>query len=216
MYNGQLAPVAKDSLALLGKRRGPAKDRRGPRQGNARGKAGLHGGMAALPHAVNEPLVASTRTAIEALRGRDSDLPRVARRLAKLLTVTGVASAVIGGAEAAIEHYRGSFNQWSMWTPIACSAALLVASAAALSSERAFRKWMPAASWLMIADGLAGTFYHARGIHRRPGGFHEPIFNLAAGAPIFAPLILAGAGAVGLLALVLDKSAAAQSEQGGR
>ncbi|MGH9505585.1 MAG: hypothetical protein ACRD13_01560, partial [Terriglobales bacterium] len=82
--------------------------------------------MAALPHAVNEPLVASTRTAIEALRGRDSDLPRVARRLAKLLTVTGVASAVIGGAEAAIEHYRGSFNQWSMWTPIACSAALLV------------------------------------------------------------------------------------------
>ncbi|MGH9533517.1 MAG: hypothetical protein ACRD2E_01510 [Terriglobales bacterium] len=169
-------------------------------------------GMSALPSAVNEPVVASTRTAIEALRGEEDDLGRVARRLAKLLTVTSVASALIGGAEAAIEHYRGSFNQWSMWTPLACSAALFATSTAALTSHTAFRRWMPAASWLMIADGLAGTFYHARGIHRRPGGFHEPIFNLAAGAPIFAPLILSGAGAVGLLALLLDKSAAAQRE----
>ncbi len=173
--------------------------------------------MAALPSptsAVDEPLVASTRTAIAALRGETGDLARVTRRLAKLLTVTSVASALIGGSEAAIEHYRGSFNQWSMWTPIACSAALMAASTAALTSRAAFRRWMPLASWLMIGDGLAGLFYHARGIHRRPGGFHEPIFNLAAGAPIFAPLILSGAGAVGLLALLLDRSAEQAERRG--
>lgn len=160
--------------------------------------------------AVEQPALPSVRTSWRALRGEDDDLALVSRRLAKVLTLTSVASAFIGGIEAMFEHYRGSFNQWSMWTPIGCSAALLATSAAALTSHRAFRRWMPAASWLMIGDGLAGVFYHVRGIHRRPGGLSEPIFNITTGPPFFAPLILSGAGAIGLLALLLDRTAEAQ------
>lgn len=56
---------------------------------------------------------------------------------------------------------------------------------------------------------------HARGIHRRPGGFRKLSFNLATGPPLFAPLILSGAGAMGLLALLLDR-AAESGRLGGR
>lgn len=179
-------------------------------EANAARAAGFPAFMAS---AVQEPVAASVRTAWEALRGEEPDLNRVARRLAKLLTVTAVASALIGGFEALAEHYRGSFNQWSMWTPVGASAALLGASAAALKSRRAFRRWLPAASWLTVADGLAGVFYHVRGIHRRPGGFRHSTFNIPAGAPLFAPLILSGAGAIGILAALLDRSAEAQSRR---
>ncbi|HEX6496698.1 MAG TPA: hypothetical protein VF018_14510, partial [Acidobacteriaceae bacterium] len=110
--------------------------------------------------ATEQPLIESTVTAIDALRGRDPELARVVRRLAKVLTATSVVSAAIGGIEAAIEHYRGSYNQWVMWTPVGASAALMATSIAALRNDEAFRKWMPAASVLMIADGLAGVFYH--------------------------------------------------------
>lgn len=165
--------------------------------------------IAKMAQAVDEPVVASVATTWEALHGRDPDLGRVARRLSKALTAAAVGSALIGGFEALTEHYRGSFNQWSMWTPIGASVAFLAASAAALKSRRAFRRWMPAASWLVVADGLAGVFYHMRGIHRRPGGFHASLFNIPAGAPLFAPLLLSGVGAVGLLAALLDRSAEA-------
>jgi hypothetical protein len=54
-------------------------------------------------------------------------------------------------------------------------------------------------------DGLAGFAYHARGIVRRPGGFKMMAYNVLHGPPIFAPLLFAAAGFIGLLASLMRR-----------
>ena len=54
-------------------------------------------------------------------------------------------------------------------------------------------------------DGAVGFGYHARGIVRRPGGKKKWIYNIMYGPPIFAPLLFAACGALGLLASVLRR-----------
>jgi len=43
---------------------------------------------------------------------------------------------------------------------------------------------------------------HARGVHRRPGGFGEPTYNLVMGPPLLAPGSLGLIGAMGVLAAI--------------
>ena len=60
-------------------------------------------------------------------------------------------------------------------------------------------------SMLAIADGGVGFFYHARGVLRRPGGLKKPLYNMLYGPPIFAPLLFAACGALGLLACLMRR-----------
>ena len=80
---------------------------------------------------------------------------------------------------------------------------LMGAAAGAIVSPKIARTWLPAMSTLAIADGAVGFFYHARGIVRRPGGLKKPIYNIVYGPPIFAPLLFAAFGTVGLLASLM-------------
>jgi hypothetical protein len=48
--------------------------------------------------------------------------------------------------------------------------------------------------------GVIGTVLHARGVHRKPGGFREPTYNLVMGPPLLAPGSLGLIGAMGILA----------------
>ena len=57
-------------------------------------------------------------------------------------------------------------------------------------------------SGLYGANGVIGTALHARGVHRRPGGFREPTYNLVMGPPLLAPGSLMLVAAMGLLAAV--------------
>jgi hypothetical protein len=50
-----------------------------------------------------------------------------------------------------------------------------------------------------------GFGYHARGVVRRPGGLKKPIYNIIYGPPLFAPLLFAACGALGLLASLLRR-----------
>jgi hypothetical protein len=107
-------------------------------------------------------------------------------------------SAVPLGLEVYFEHFRGSFGDKWMWTPIVLSPALAVAGAAGVRSERAARTWLPAISALYCADGAIGVITHVRGVARKPGGFREPLFNIVMGPPLLAPGSLALVGILGL------------------
>jgi hypothetical protein len=77
---------------------------------------------------------------------------------------------------------------------------VVAAGAAGVVSERAARTWLPVTSALYGACGLAGTVLHARGVHRRPGGFREPTYNLVMGPPLLAPGSLALVGGMAMAA----------------
>lgn len=76
----------------------------------------------------------------------------------------------------------------------------------AIKSPLIAKTLLPASSSLAIADGLLGFYYHARGVLRRPGGRKLLFYNLMYGAPVFAPLLLAACGFLGVLASALRRS----------
>ncbi|MBV9310990.1 MAG: hypothetical protein JOZ73_09160 [Solirubrobacterales bacterium] len=114
-------------------------------------------------------------------------------------------SALPLGLEIYFEHFRGSFGDKWMWTPIVLSPALTAAGAAGVGSQRAARTWLPALSALYMADGLIGVITHVRGVARKPGGFKEPMFNIVMGPPLLAPGSLALVGGMGLAAAALER-----------
>jgi hypothetical protein len=92
-----------------------------------------------------------------------------------------------------------------MWSPVILLPALGLAGAAAVVSEKAARTWLPLTAALTIANGAFGTFMHARGIARKPGGWKEPTYNLVQGPPLLAPGSLTMVGGIGLLAAVMRR-----------
>jgi hypothetical protein len=115
------------------------------------------------------------------------------------------ASALPLGIEIYFEHFRGSFGDKWMWTPVALSPALTAAALAATRSERVARTWLPAISTLYCLDGVIGVVTHARGVARKPGGFREPLFNIVMGPPLLAPGSLALVGGMGIAAAMLGR-----------
>jgi hypothetical protein len=126
-------------------------------------------------------------------------------RMQKTLALATAASALPLGAEIWFEHYKGSFgNKW-MWTPIVLTPPLTAAGLAGAVSERAATRWLPLVSGLYALDGLIGVVTHVRGVARRPGGLGEPVYNLTMGPPLFAPGSLVLVGALGVLAALVKR-----------
>lgn len=126
-------------------------------------------------------------------------------RMQRSLALATAASAPPLGLEIYLEHFKGSFGDKWMWTPIALSPLLGAAGVAGYASERAARTVLPAVSALYALDGLIGVYTHVRGIHRKPGGFGEPTYNIVMGPPLLAPGSLAMVGAFGLVAAVVGR-----------
>ena len=121
-------------------------------------------------------------------------------RLQRSLALVTAASALPLGVEIWFEHYRGSFGDKWMWTPIVLTPPLVAAGVAGAVSQRIARTALPAVSLLYAADGMVGVVTHIRGVMRKPGGFREPIYNIVMGPPLLAPGSLVLVGAAGLLA----------------
>ncbi len=121
-------------------------------------------------------------------------------RVQRSLSLATGLSALPLGLEIYMEHFKGSFGDKWMWTPIVLSPPLAAAGVAGFSSERAARTWLPALSALYTLDGLIGVYTHIRGVQKRPGGFSEPTYNLIMGPPLLAPGALTMIGALGMLA----------------
>lgn len=126
-------------------------------------------------------------------------------RAQRLLSAATAASALPLGVEIYINHYGGSFgNRW-MWSPVLMAPAVTAAGVAGVCSERAARTVLPAMSMAFALNGLAGEYFHLRGVARKPGGFHEASYNLVMGPPALAPGSLAMVGAIGLMAAVMRR-----------
>ncbi len=123
-------------------------------------------------------------------------------RTQRKLSAAAALSALPMGVEIYTNHYGGSFgNKW-MWTPVVLSPVLAGAGVGGVMSERVATTLLPAVSAIYVADGLAGVFFHLRGIARKPGGFREASYNFVMGPPSMAPGSLVMIGAIGLMAAV--------------
>jgi hypothetical protein len=126
-------------------------------------------------------------------------------RFQRTLSALTAVSAAGLGFEIYLEHYKGSFADKWMWTPIALTPPLTAAGAAGVVSERAAKTWLPAISALYAADGVIGVITHLRGVARKPGGFSEATYNLVMGPPLLAPGSLALVGGMGLAAAIAKR-----------
>jgi hypothetical protein len=126
-------------------------------------------------------------------------------RMQKALSAATALSALPLGVEIYFEHFRGSFGDKWMWTPVVLTPPLAAAGFAGVRSEKAARTWLPLFSGLYALDGAIGVITHVRGVRRRPGGFREPLFNIVMGPPLLAPGSLAMIGGMGLLAAVVRR-----------
>jgi hypothetical protein len=126
---------------------------------------------------------------------------RMQRTLAAATAVSVPALAL----EVYLEHYKGSFGDKWMWTPLWLTPPLTAAGVAGFYSEKAAKTWLPALSVLYAADGAVGIATHIRGVHRKPGGFGEPTYNLVMGPPLLAPGSLCLVGALGILAAIVRR-----------
>ncbi len=126
-------------------------------------------------------------------------------RFQRSMAVTAAFSAIVSGWEAYMQHQRGAFAQRLMWTPVWLTPPMVAAGGAAVVSERAARRLLPAISVATLADGVVGFVYHIKGIRRMPGGFRLGQYNVVMGPPVFAPLLMCTVGVLGLLAALLRR-----------
>jgi hypothetical protein len=121
----------------------------------------------------------------------------------------GIATAIAAfcsGFESLYSHYKNGFTFRIEWTPILLTPAVIVAGIGTVWSRTIARTLLPLTSALALLNGMIGFFYHARGVLRRPGGLKLPWYNMIYGPPIFAPLLFAATGFLGLLASLLRRA----------
>jgi hypothetical protein len=128
-----------------------------------------------------------------------------AGRLQRTLALSTAFSAPPLAFEIYLEHYKGSFGDKWMWTPIALAPPLTAAGIAGFYSERAAKTLLPALSALFAVDGAIGVWTHFRGVQKRPGGFREATYNLVMGPPLLAPGSLCLVGAMGIVAALMRR-----------
>ncbi|HJT59562.1 MAG TPA: hypothetical protein VJ761_23840 [Ktedonobacteraceae bacterium] len=126
-------------------------------------------------------------------------------RFQRSLSLITAFSSLLGGLEVTYEHYIGSYSQRIMYTPVFISVALVFASIWGVFHRWAARVLLPIVSLITMIDGLVGFIFHIRGIHRKPGGWRIPIFNIVMGPPLLAPILFATSGFLGLIASMLRR-----------
>jgi uncharacterized membrane protein len=126
-------------------------------------------------------------------------------RFQRSLALITAASSLVSGLEVSYEHYKGSYSNLVMYTPVLLSLAVTGGAVAGFSSRRAARSVMRWTSALTLADGVVGFVFHIRGIQRKPGGWRIPVINIVMGPPIFAPLLFGTAAYLGFMASYLRR-----------
>jgi hypothetical protein len=125
-------------------------------------------------------------------RFRNSTTTLAARRLNR---AAGTLAASVM-ADSAIEHYRGSFKNKVMFTPLIVSALTLATSIHGTSDMRPTAHRARDTTYLLAAaTGLIGTGFHVYNIGKKVGGFSWQNFFYA--APLGAPMAILLSGLVG-------------------
>jgi hypothetical protein len=117
---------------------------------------------------------------------------RAARRLNRAAGL--LAASVL--TDSALEHYRGSFKNPAMFTPLVVGTLSLLTSAHGLADHRPeTHRARHAIYWLAAATGIAGTGFHVYNILKRPTGMAWQSFFY--GAPVGAPFAILLSGLLG-------------------
>ncbi|MFM0040084.1 hypothetical protein [Paraburkholderia strydomiana] len=102
-------------------------------------------------------------------------------------------------ADSAMEHYRGSFDNPVMYTPLVSATLSLLAGLHGGRDHRQEKHQLRHAIYLAAAvAGVAGTGFHLYNVTKRPGAWSWN--NLFHAAPIGAPMALLLSGALGAVA----------------
>ena len=126
-------------------------------------------------------------------------------RFQQQMAAAAAAAAFLSGFEAWYSHYKNNFRYSVQWSPVILSPMLVLAAIGGIKNARVAHTLLPAVSALTILDGIVGFGYHVRGVLRRPGGSKKLLYNIIYGPPLFAPLLLAASGSLGLLASLLRR-----------
>ena len=144
----------------------------------------------------------------ERLRGASHQVvPRVfglpAGRAVALMTSAGLLGTA---AEAALLHFRGAFQNPSMYLPVTvtpCTAGLLAACALSSRDRPRLRWWSRLGLRFTTLMGLVGSAFHTQGVARNHGGWRNWRQNLQVGPPLPAPSGFTGLSLAGLAAHTL-------------
>jgi hypothetical protein len=126
-------------------------------------------------------------------------------RFQKHLSIVTAVGTLCSGAEAWYSHYKDNFKYKVQWSPVLLTPLLAGAALASVGSKTAANTVLPLAAGAALADGTIGTCYHVRGILHRSGGKKKPLYNTLYGPPIFAPLLFAACGMIGMLAYLMRR-----------
>ncbi len=108
--------------------------------------------------------------------------------------------------DSALEHYRGSFRNRAMFTPLVVSALALVASVHGTADDRpGAHAARDVVFGLTAVTGLIGTAFHVYNVGSRQGGYSW--LNFFYRAPIGAPMAIAISGVLGNMSERLRKTA---------
>ncbi len=132
---------------------------------------------------------------------RNIETGRFERSLSALTAIGSVVTA----AEIYFEHDSASFGNKMMWLPVILGPVGAAAGVAGFLDQRMAKTVLPIASATIIANGLQGTYLHARGIGQKPGGWSNWRYNMEMGPPLLAPLLVTLVGGMGLLAAILRR-----------
>ncbi|MGE5529837.1 MAG: hypothetical protein ACM3X6_11955 [Patescibacteria group bacterium] len=101
--------------------------------------------------------------------------------------------------QAALFHHRQNFRAPAMWLPVIGGLLIgLFALLWTLADTAALALPVKILFWIGAAAGLAGFYYHFRGVGQRVGGYAYR--NFLVGPPVILPLMLSALAAVGLFA----------------
>lgn len=126
-------------------------------------------------------------------------------RFERSLSGLTAVAALVTTAEVYLEHYKAGFgNKW-MWSPILVTPPVVVAGVAGVFSTRWAKTALPVTAAAYTLNGLAGEYFHARGVSRKPGGWNNASYNVPMGPPIAAPGLMCIVGGMGILAAILRR-----------
>lgn len=126
-------------------------------------------------------------------------------RFQRSLSLLTAFASLMSGLEVSYEHYRGSYSQRVMYTPVILSAALTGAGVSGFFNRWAARTVLRAVSAFTLLDSAVGFYFHVRGVQRKPGGWRLPMVNMIMGPPVFAPLLFGTSAYLGLIASFLRR-----------
>ncbi len=126
-------------------------------------------------------------------------------RFERMLSGLTAVGAVVTTLEIFFEHDKASFGHRWMWAPIVVGPVGAIAGVAGYANRTLAKTILPAASAIIVANGLQGTLLHAQGIGQKPGGWKNFRYNMEMGPPLLAPLLVTVVGGMGLLAAVLRR-----------